>query len=479
MHAKRGRLLRLAAVVAIILTAMVPAVAGAADFTKCDGTHYEPTNPDHILYGGSEQTPVFEGKMQVDMRGGVPWSGSFVLFWDGTFSAGSDGAYIFGSDYRDHLCGTTGDDTIWGLQGDDRIFGGGSATGYTAPSAGPPVVLESWGDNLFGNKGNDLLVNGDLTTLGTLGAQLGGGQGNDVLYAGNGDDSVARGGMDNDSVFGGGGDDQTLRGGAGFDSVYAGTGDRNHAYGSLGDDTVVGGSGTAQVLQGNNGADDLLGGSGGDQRIFGGVGDDVLEAGTGSNQALFGGQGNDTFEEVGAGLFQVADGGPGDDEINPSATDSFWAFGGAGTDSIFGGTAADCLWGDYAADQTELDSCGAGVFPGVHLTLDSVFIGAAVTGNDWLEGGDGADFQFGGPGDDVMYATAPNSVTLYDIGDGDIDELFGGTGNDTGLGFCEPGGAAASDEYDGGTGPLGAVDTSYRFWAANITNVENPLDPCA
>lgn len=471
MHAKRGRLLRLAAVVAIVMTAMVPAVAGAADLTKCDGTHYEATNPDHVLYGGSEQTPVFDGKMQVDLRGGVPFSGSFVLFWDGTYSAGSDGAYIFGSDFRDHLCGTDGNDTIWGLQGNDRIFGNGASDDYD------PLVADS-GDQLFGNKGHDLIVNGDLTVLASTGALLGGGQGNDVLYAGDGDDSLARGGMENDTVLGGSGDDQTLRGGAGFDAVYGGTGDRHAVYGSAHDDVVVGGSGVEHVLQGNNGIDELFGGSGADQRLFGGVGNDILEAGTGSNQALFGGQGNDTFNEVGLGLDQVADGGPGNDTINPSATDSFWAFGGAGDDTLFGGTDADCLWGDYAIDQTELDSCGAGSFPGVHLTLDSAFIDDTVTGSDWLEGGDGADFLFGGPGDDVLYATEPGG-DQYDIGDGDIDELFGNTGNDTGLGFCEVGGAAASDLYDGGTGPLGAVDTSYRFWPANVTNVETELDPCS
>ena len=48
-----------------------------------------------------------------------------------------------------------------------------------------------------------LIVNGDLTTLSPLGAQLGGGEGNDVLYAGDGDGSVARGG----ETMGGGVDD--------------------------------------------------------------------------------------------------------------------------------------------------------------------------------------------------------------------------------------------------------------------------------
>jgi Ca2+-binding RTX toxin-like protein len=403
-------------------------------------------------------------------------NGSFVVFWDGTFTPGSDGAVITGSDYRDLICGTTGNDWIYGKQGNDRIFGMGS-DGYTPADPGPPAVTESWGDNLFGNKGHDLVVNGELGVLATDGAFLGGGQGNDVLYAGDGDFSFARGGVDFDTVVGGDGNDQELRGGAQADSVYAGTGDRHHAYGNMGDDTVYGGSGDDQIIQGNNQFDYVVGGSGADQRLFGGMADDVLEAGTGSNQALFGGQGNDTINEVGLGLDQVADGGPGDDEINPSATDSFWAFGGAGNDSLFGGTDADCLWGDYATDQTELDSCGAGAFPGVTLTLDAAFISAAVTGDDWLEGGESADFLFGGPGDDVLYATAPG-LDLYDIGDGDIDELFGGTGDDTGLGFCEPGGAASSDEYDGGTGPLGAVDTSYKFWVANTTDVETELDSC-
>src|SRR3990172_3073816 len=119
MYANRRRLLRLVAVVAISTATLVPTAAGAVGpiYYECDGNHYDATNPDHVLYGGSEQTPVVGGKMQVDLSLSIPSSTAFVVFWDGFYTADSDGAEIVGSNSRDVICGTTGDDLVYGLRG--------------------------------------------------------------------------------------------------------------------------------------------------------------------------------------------------------------------------------------------------------------------------------------------------------------------------------------------------------------------------
>lgn len=482
MHANRRRLLRLVAVVAIITATLVPAVAGAAEDYQCDGNHYDATNPDHVLYGVSEQTPVVDGKFHVDLGLSIPISGTFVVFWDGYALGTVDGAVIVGSSFRDVICGTPADDTIYGMQGNDRIFGmGGSA--YTAPNLlAVPPVLESWGDYLFGNKGNDLIVDGENpANLGSGGSFIGGGVGSDAIYTGDGDDSYARGGSDDDTMFAGDGDRHELRGGGDNDAVHAGTGDFQHIYGNMGDDEVFGGTGTGQVIEGNVGADTLNGGAGTNQRLYGGKGGDTFKAGTGNN-AMFGGADDDIFTELGAGDQQVADGGPGNDTMTAKTTAlstiELFAFGGAGDDTLTGGPGKDCLYGDYATTfagppAEEVSLCDA-AGPSVYLTPASVFINAVTTGTDRLYGKTGSDDLYGGPGDDIMYGNTPNVDTLDTI-DGSRDYMNGNAGNDTAYGSCEAG-VGTGDQFHAGAG---TGDISWRFWAANIWDVEDPRLPCS
>jgi Ca2+-binding RTX toxin-like protein len=475
MHARLRRLLRLVAVVAIITATFVPATAGAVGLSACDGNVYDATNPDHILYGGTVQTPVVDDKMQVDLSFLVPVSGTFVLFWDGTMVPGSQGAVIIGSDYPDVICGTEGDDKVFGMQGNDRIFGNGAytnyddrwynGTSYSLPGAvvpaGTPGATQWFiedGDHLFANKGNDLIVDGVFGTLSTKGAYLAGGLGNDVIYAGDGARTYVRGGAHSDVLYGGGGADQQL-------------------FGNRDDDILVGGGGATQLLNGNNGADELRGGSGANQLLYGGKGFDELIAGTGNN-ALFGNADDDTVTNLGAAAGQVAEGGPGDDVIRArtlTPASAFWAFGGDGADSIFGGAGADHLWGDYASATGELTG---DAFPGVTGVLDTAFVSTVATGADWIEGAGGADTLRGGPGNDTMYGNAPNVGDLLDKSDTAVDNMYGDNGSDTALGYCEIGGQPASDVVtDTGTG-VGDVDVAWRFWIANMTGIETQQLNC-
>jgi alpha-tubulin suppressor-like RCC1 family protein len=140
---------------------------------------------------------------------------------------------------------------------------------------------------------------GDLSLIGSRGADLlRGGAGNDEVRGGQGDDRIA-GGTGDDTLGGGRGDDR-LDGGAGDDRLG----------GSVGEDQLFGGDG-----------DDALFGNDGNDTLDGGVDDDVLR-GRADDDLLIGGAGVDTLR-----------GDDGDDTLE----------GGAGNDILFGGAGADTI----------------------------------------------------------------------------------------------------------------------------------------
>ena len=110
---------------------------------------------------------------------------------------------------------------------------------------------------------------------------------------------------------------------------------------------------------------------------------------------------------------------------DPSKDGEDYLDGGVGNDWLFGGGLADVLIGGMGDDRL----FGEGV------------VYEAPGGDDWLEGGEGsdqlygglwADALFGGMGDDLLigdYTHEPGSNDMLDGGAG-IDELQGGGGND-------------------------------------------------
>ena len=311
----RLRLVRLAAVLAVASgTLLSSGVAGAQVGPGCDGTVYDPADPDHVLYGRSA------GTMHVDLTGRTPVGDGFVVFWDGRFVSGAKGAVIIGSSYRDLICGTTGDDWVWGKRGGDTILGFGSESDYDRSIGGGRAL----GDHLFGGRGNDVISNGDgigLSALSSAAALVGGGRGNDTLYLGDGSSGTpwARGGVGDDKLMGGlGGSGHTLAGGAGSDSIDLWGLDGSSGYGNGGDDHLTSQWGDTNVLHGDNGDDSLEAGWGSNLRLDGGAGNDTLKASTGANTVLLGGPGDDVMSNVGAGIGQVADGGTGEDTVHRS-----------------------------------------------------------------------------------------------------------------------------------------------------------------
>jgi beta propeller repeat protein len=207
-----------------------------------------------------------------------------------------------------------------------------------------------------------------------LGLKLDGTEEDDVLTGGRGPDTISGFGGD-DILQGLGGNDQIF-GGDGKDLITAGDG-KDKVEGGLGNDIISGNSGN-DILTGNEGNDDILGGEDNDS-IDGGAGKD----------RLLGQAGDDTI--VGQGGNDTIDGGDGMDSLSGGAG-SDRVVGGSGSDSLSGGTEADTLVGGFD--------------------------------NDSLDGGAGNDKLVG-----VNLSVVSSAQVGY--GAGEIDTLFGETGNDS------------------------------------------------
>jgi len=238
--------------------------------------------------------------------------------------------------------------------------------------------------------------------------------------------------------------------------------------------TSVRGQAGNDLLRGGPGPDEIDGGEDADT-LAGNDGDDELRAeasvpeSTSANE-LDGGNGSDTLEG-GSGPDDL-DGGPGSDEVDGEGGADLVA-GGDGADILSGGVADDTLLGG-AGDDTLGDDLRTGVGG---ESSDS--------GNDQLDGGDGADTLrpglgpesaasdddslSGGPGRDlVTYDRRPQPLSLSldaTANDGaagerdnirpDVERLAGGRDGDIVTGSPsadELDGGLGSDTVDGGTG---------------------------
>ncbi len=345
---------------------------------------------------------------------------------------------LLGHDGNDTLFGGNGDDSIDGGDGSDSIDGGAQADTIHAGNGNDTVDAGFGLDKVYLNEGDDLFV--DNTQDDAWGADVVyGGLGNDTIladggadtiYAGDGDDSVL-GGLGDDSIFGGnqydtiygGAGNDTVDGGDGRDLVYLDDGDdrfldnaqndghgHDSVYGGLGNDTILGGGGN-DTFDGGFGTDSIEGGEGNDV-LYGGADWDTIHGGVGSD-TITGGNGQDVvYMDDGDDVFidNSQDDGNGHD----------LAFGGLGNDLFSGGGGNDTFYGGDGADTLE------GGISNDHLAGgndNDVLIGG--DGNDTLEGGKNNDSIEGGAGDDVIYL---GSQAYNDVG---ADTAWGGDGNDS------------------------------------------------
>ena len=147
----------------------------------------------------------------------------------------------------------------------------------------------------------------------------------------------------------------------------------------------------------------------------------------------YGGQGNDILR--GGSASDILDGNAGDDDIYGRAG-SDQLYGGNDNDLLSGGDGEDELWGEW--------------------------------GNDSMHGGDGVDELRGGPGDDRLAGSAAfNGV--FDGGDNDSDELWGGGESDTF--YVEKGWRMAPNGNGGYSWQCVNIDPPQDYyWVADFLN---------
>lgn len=351
-----------------------------------------------LMVGGRGDETAIEG------RGGL----DIILAGKGD-DVGVDGGdgldFVFGGRGDDEVTGGDGIDLVAGNKGDDTVLGGAGVFDLVLGGSGDDVVMGEDGiDFVFGRSGQDW------------------------VYGGDGLFDLVFGGTDRDSVFGDDGMDLVV-GGEGRDWIEAGSGLVDLAVGRSETDVIYGNDGL-DVLLGNGGSDwmsgdagiDLIFASDGDDVLFGGTGVDVLAGADGAdclwgNDGLDLGIGGDGQDQLvgGAGLDLLLGGAEGDVLFGESGIDIM--LGGEGADSLDGGSQLDIILGgageDLAYGGTELD---------IVLGGDEA---------DCVDGEDGEDILLGGDGNDVLLDS------MLSLGGAGEDELeirliaLGGTGHDT------------------------------------------------
>jgi Ca2+-binding RTX toxin-like protein len=388
-----------------------------------------------------------------------------------TIDGGGGADELRGGNLGDTINGGAGNDTLEGEAGTDTLNGGSEVDEIQGDADADTIDAGPGNDtNVHGDAGNDIVSGGD---------------GNDALN-GDGDDDVLNGDANNDTLSNSPGAD-TFNGGAGTDTanynVDASTAaitadidgaagddgpgcpgvscegdtvaiDVENLTGNNGSDVLIGHSGdaAASVLDGQEGADTLRGstatGNDGADTFIGGAGaaDEVsyslrtdeivasIEGGTdgaasegdsvGSGvEILTGGSGDDDL--TGNALGNVLNGGPGDDDLqgDTGITDDE-------PDQISGGTD-----GTTAAPNSNGDDGDTASYAHRNSVVNLSIDGVANDGSDGCPLGPNCE-------DDIVGA--------------DIENLAGGTGQDTLTGSNGDNrieGGVGSDTLRGGPGP--------------------------
>ncbi|MCW5549288.1 MAG: hypothetical protein KIT44_10030 [Opitutaceae bacterium] len=368
-----------------------------------------------------------------------------------------------------------GNDVIRTGSGQDRIVGGTGADwidagdGHNVVVGDHAVILQPAGllarvesvapaegdvDLIFTGAGNDLIIGG------TGGDTIHAGAGNDLVF---GDHALVTGTINLAllplamavhpftfvSVF-----TQNLDAGgrpvAGDDVIFAGAGD-DIVFGQQGDDIIFGAAGDDDLVGGHN----VAGGQDGDDVIDAGAGFDVIAGDnasvlrTGDNislrlrvlagTAMFDERGNFlTLPDPQAWPFDVQERAilildhAFDTDASLYGVDHL--VGGAGDDMLFGQLGDDFIHGDafisvtIAADGT-IDRAAVRADAAALFATD-FWVGADTDGDDYIEGGGGADLIFGGLGQDDI---AGGSSSLYGLTDRTLrpdgaDTIYGGNG---------------------------------------------------
>ncbi len=420
-----------------------------------------------------------------------------IQFGDEVLLSGDDVTDLFkeirGTSGDDDLIGTSGTDRIYGLEGDDLLNGCAGDDLLVGGLGNDTYVIDSIGDAVSEapNEGTDTVQSSIDYTLGenleklTLLSGADHGTGNELnnLLVGNGASNVLEG-AGGDDTLDGGGEADTLIGGPGNDTYFVddpgdvvteepnqgvdtvlssitytlgpnlenfiltGTDSINGAGNEL--DNILIGNSNSNSLDGKEGADEMIGGAGDDTYIVG-FGDTVLENPD---------EGIDTVQisidyTLGQNIENLiltasAKRGTGNELNNTFIGNSGTNIldGRAGADWMYGGEGDDVYIVDNVSDKVmELSSEGIdSVESSVTYVLDKEIENLILTGTGSISG----------TGNDLDNTLTGNSETNI---------LVGGLGNDTYIiGF----GDTVVESEDGG------VDTIFTAGAFMLpSNVEN------
>ncbi|WP_162243300.1 calcium-binding protein [Methylobacterium sp. Leaf399] len=334
-------------------------------------------------------------------------------------TGGVEDDYLDGFGGNDTLLGNGGNDTLRGGLGADSLNGGvgfDTAT-YDSAASGVVVNLADASQNL-GDAAGDT-YNSVENVVGTFY--------NDTLTGDNGNNSIF--GFDNsDSLFGSGGND-FLFGGAGTDFLSGGSGG-DYLDGGDGFDFISYSFATSGViadfLNSNTNTGEALGDS--YVSVDGLIGSDFNDvlSGDAAANSLYGGKGADALGGNGGNDFLSA--GEGDDAL----------YGGAGADYLGGDDGFDLavyanatsgIVVDLVANNTNTGDAAGDAFFSIEGVIATQF-GDAISGdsgNNYLDGLDGADIIAGNGGNDTVVGGGGNDVLRGGIG---ADNIVGGAGID-------------------------------------------------
>ena len=310
-----------------------------------------------------------------------------------------------------------------------------------------------------------------------LGQVVEGGNGGDTLIGSGFNDSLVGGGYNGGIAFDDSGQSDYLFGGAGNDTLAAGTGSRANGffYGGDGNDVLIGGV-TASYLDG-------------------GAGDDFFSYGA-ANDTLIGGGGNDHFVRRSSdAAYAQVDGGTGENTVDYSSTVASPYFSDITHQVVSGPGVQVNLAAGYALTASGQVDTLANIQDVVGTLRDDIIIGSSGDnrintyglGNDYVDGGAGADFITANGGNEhtelsVTLVGGLGSDTIMGSANGDIlaggdwsqtdsgiaDYLYGDLGNDqlysasAGTGYLN--GGLGEDTLVGSTGR----DYLYGGWGADF-----------
>jgi len=354
---------------------------------------------------------------------------------------------IQGNNAANVLAGLTGDDCLSGSFGNDNLDGG----------AGNDVLQgEGGNDILLGGAGNDSLYGGDDA---------------DTLNGGDGDDLIVDGGENPALMSGGGGNDvfnvnhvsSTMDGGAGIDTVVmmiaAGPvilrdTTENLTFTSASSSTGIGNA-LGNVFTSGAGSDEMAGGGGNDTyHVQAGdvVYEDTAHGGSGTADLVIA---HSTDFTIGDGIeaLTMFEGsgttGTGNASANTLSSDQ-------GAHTLLGGLGSD-TYNVQDDDSVIEDSSGGGGIDLVNASLhdgESFTLGAFIENLTLFDLGEGTVTGSGNDLGNKITGATTAGANNYLYGEGGVDTLVGGTGND-----WLDGGGQAAESLVGGAGD----DTFARY----------------